>query len=119
MSIYERMILPNPGIGSEKLRKFDDDLIRALNQLDQTLNALLNMGLGPDNMDASLVTVVSHVTPGTEFSIAHQLGKVPTGYKVYGQSGAGSVYDGTTANDKTTLYLRSDVSAITFKLIVF
>lgn len=102
------------------LRQFDRDLITVLGGMGLNLKAILDGGISiDDNMDISRVSVQSHATPGTEFSVTHSLGKVPTGYIVYGQTGAGSVYDGTTANNKTTLYLRSDVSAVTFKLLIF
>lgn len=103
-----------------ELRQFDRDLITVLGGMGGNLAAILDGGISVrDNLDASLVSVASHATPGTEFSVAHGLGKAITGYVVYGQTGAGSVYDGTTANDKTTAYFRSDASAVTFKILFF
>lgn len=115
---------PNfPGIFTQNqkdLRQFDRDLITVLSGWDNILKAILDRGINfDDNLDIRRVSVVSHGTPGTEFSVAHTLGKVPTGYIVYGQTAAGSVYDGTTANTKTTLYLKSDVATVTFRLVVF
>ena len=84
------------------------------------LDAILNRGITfDDNIDCRRVSVTSHGTPGTEFSVLHTLGKVPIGYIVCGQNGAGSVYDGTTANTATTLFLKSDVGGVVFRLIVF
>lgn len=102
------------------LRLFDRDLVNILGAFSQVLKAILDRGISfDDNMDVRRVSVASHATPGTEFSVAHTLGKVPLGYIVSGQSAAGSVYDGATANTATTLYLKSDASAATFRLIVF
>jgi hypothetical protein len=96
------------------------DILRVLQELSLNLDALLNRGLRPDlNWDARLVSVTSHGTPGTEFSVAHGLGKEPEGYFVYGQAGAGSLYDGVTADTRTTLYLRSDAASTEFRIIVF
>lgn len=101
-------------------REFDRDLLTVLDAANQGLGAILDRGLSlDDNMDVRRVSVASHATPGTEFSVAHTLGKTPTGYLVYGQTAAGSVYDGATANSKTTLYLKSDVAGVTFRLVVF
>lgn len=101
-------------------RKFARDLLTTLGEAFKNLTDILNRGISiSDNLDCRLVTVTTDLTPGTEFSVAHTLGKVPTGYIVYGQNAAGSVYDGTTANTKTALYLKSDVSSKTFKVIVF
>lgn len=84
------------------------------------LRAILDRGLSfSDNADVSIVSVSSHATPGTEFSVSHGLGKIPTGYIVTKQAGAGSVYDGTTSNTETTLYLKSDVASTSFTLMVF
>ena|SRR3990167_888968 len=102
------------------LRLFDRDLITVLGGWSGVLQAILDKGIDfDDNLDIKRVSVTSHGTPGTEFSVAHTLGKVPTGYIVYGQAAAGSVYDGTTANTKTTLYLKSDVATVSFRLVVF
>ena len=102
------------------LREFDKNLVSVLGELALNLNAILDGGISvDDNMDISRFSVTSHVTPGAEFSVAHGLGKVPTGYIVYGQAGAGSVYDGTTSNTSTTLYLKSDASNTVFRIVVF
>ena len=104
----------------DKLRQFDKDLITSLSNWAMVLKSILDGGiLIDDNVDASRVAVVSHATPGNEFSVSHGLGKVPLGYIVTGQESAGSVYDGTTANTNQTLYLKSDISSKTFKLLVF
>lgn len=103
-----------------QLRQFDRDLIQVLGLWTQNLSAILDRGISfDDNVDVRRVSVVSHGTPGTEFSVTHTLGKIPTGYIVYGQTGAGSVYDGSTTNTPTTLYLKSDAASVTFRLIVF
>jgi hypothetical protein len=103
-----------------ELRQFDRDLITVLGAMGGNLAAILDGGISVrDNLDASLVSVSSHATPGTEFSVAHGLGKVPVGRLIYEQTGAGSLYAGTTANTKTTMYFRSDAAAVTFSLVVF
>ena len=92
----------------------------SMGDLLNMLDAILNRGITfDDNVDCRRVSVTSHGTPGTEFSVSHTLGKVPIGYIVCGQNGAGSVYDGTTANTATTLFLKSDVGGVVFRLIVF
>lgn len=104
----------------DKLRTFDRELITALSNWSMVLKSILDGGISiDDNVDASRVSVTTHATPGTEFSVSHLLGKVPIGYIITGQSAAGSVYDGTTTNTKETLYLKSDVSSKTFRILVF
>lgn len=104
----------------EKLRTFDKDLLTSLSNWAMVLKSILDGGISvDDNMDMSRVTIVTHATPGVETGYPHLLGKVPLGYIVTGQNAAGSVYDGSTSNTNTTLYLKSDVSSKTFKILVF
>jgi len=118
MSAYLGLIPPS--IFPQDVRNFDRELVTALGNWNLTLKAILDRGISfDDNMDANRVSVTTHATPGTEFSVAHGLGKIPAGYIVAGQDGAGSVYDGATANTSTTLYLKSDVASKIFRLIVF
>lgn len=104
----------------EKLCQFDKDLVKTLDEWQSIIKSILDGGLSfDDNADVSRVSVTSHGTPGTEFSVAHLLGKVPAGYIVTGQAGAGSIYDGTTSNTATTAYFKSDVASISFRLMFF
>ena len=69
-----------------------NDLTPSIYEWSLVLRAILDRGLSfSDNADVSIVSVTSHGTPGTEFSIAYGLGKVPTGYIVTKQAAAGSV----------------------------
>ncbi len=118
--IYERMILPNPGIQTEKLRKFDDDLLRALNHLDEGLNTILNKGLNfGENFDAVYASFTSNVTPDTEDSVSHDLGRVPVGFVVVSRDKGGVVYNSGTTNTKTTIYLKCTVASTAVTILVF
>lgn len=121
MTIYRDFQSPALFVGSYgTLRQFDKDLLKALEDWRLGLKFMLDGGISfDDNCDISRVSVTSHATPGTEFSVSHLLGKTPTGYIIYGQAGAGSIYDGTTSNTATTLYLKSDVASISFRIMVF
>jgi hypothetical protein len=104
----------------DKLREFDKKLIQTLGEMSFKLKSILNRGISfDDNVDCRRVSIKSHVTPATEFSVAHTLGKIPVGFIVHGQDKAGSLYDGGTTNTATLLYLKSDGSEVTFKIIVF
>jgi hypothetical protein len=103
----------------DKLRPFDKDLLTALSNWGFVLKSILDGGISiNDNVDASVISVTSDATPGTEFSVLHGLGKIPSGYIVMGQDGSGSVYDGSTSNTNATLYLKSNASSVTFKLLI-
>lgn len=115
MTLYAEPILP-----MTPESEFDSRLSKGINDWAFVLKSILDGGISfADNADVSFVTVTSHLTPGTEFSVAHTLGKVPTGYIVTKQAGAGSIYNGTTANTASTIYFRSDVASTSFTLMVF
>lgn len=121
MTLYRQPNFPSVFTeNSQILRPFDKALGASLADWSFNLKTILDGGLSfDDNMDISRVSVASHATPGTEFSVAHGLGKIPTGYIIYGQGAAGSLFDGVTANTKTTAYFKSDVSAVTFRVMFF
>lgn len=56
----------------------------------------------------------------TEFTVEHKLGRIPTGYIVLEQDGAGSLYkdSGGTEWDRQKAYFKCDQSSITF-IVVF
>ncbi len=117
--IYRRAILPNTALQNRKeLRKVDDDLFRYLNEVDENISALFGKGINfEDNFDSDYVTFTSHATPDTEFTVAHTLGRIPTGYIPVTKDKAADVYN-TTAPDKDNLYLKCSASSATIKLLV-
>lgn len=118
--IFRRITLPSPYQPSGKLRVFDENLVKSLEALTNTLTAMFDKGVNVnDNMDVEILTVTTDATPDTESSHAHTLKRVPTGYLVASKDKAGIIYDGSTTNTTTTLYLRSDTASVTAKVIVF
>ena len=55
---------------------------------------------------------------GTEVELEHGYNGVPSGYIVVGQSGAGSLYY-SKASDNTKMYFKSDVTGITFNIVIY
>src|SRR3954465_8350940 len=73
-----------------------------------------------DNLKGSLVS--GTVTPGvadTEFAIAHNLGFVPTDYKVTSIDKAGIVYKSGTAWTATQAFFKCNVVTATVNIFVF
>lgn len=120
MTVYKSNLLPSIYRGETKdLRKIDEDLFRALNELNDNLDVILNQGINfSENFDSVYVTHTFGATPDTEESIAHDLGRVPTGYIPVTKDKAADVYN-TSAPTKTTLFLKCNVSSATIKLLVF
>lgn len=70
-------------------------------------------------LDGVFISGTTDGTPGTESSHAHTLGRVPRGILVLGKDKAAHIYDGSSANDASNVYVRSDVATVAFKAYVF
>lgn len=113
--IYRKGQLPNPLPSDKKsFRKFDDQLLRYLNEQDETLDAIFSPGF----LDGQFVTFTSDATPNTEFDVAHTLGRTPTGYIPVTKDKAADLYH-STAMDASELHLKCSVSSATIKIWVF
>ncbi|MBI4397416.1 MAG: hypothetical protein HY548_09990 [Elusimicrobia bacterium] len=120
MTAFRRMNFPALTYVGEKLRRFDWEFLRTVHELYSNLSAILDRGIRfEDNVDAVLVTFTSSGTPDAENTVAHSLGKVPTGYIVYEQDKAGSVYKGPSAWTTSNIYLKCDVATVAVKILVF
>ena len=83
------------------------DLNKSLMDYSYLLSQILNGGIKlQDNLNAQIKTVASTGAANTEFTVSHTLGRVPSGYIIISNSGAGYVYNGTTAWTATAIYLR-------------
>ena len=102
------------------LRQFDKDLIYTLSSNSSNLKVILDAGISiKDNMDMVTASVVSDATPGVEFSLSHTLSKVPLGYIVVGQDGAGSIYDGNDIEHENRCLLQIGCWSRTFRLLLY
>lgn len=96
------------------------DVLKTLQDFFNRIVAILNRGISfTDNVDCVLITTTTSATPDAENTVAHTLGKIPSGYIVYSQDKAASLYLGTTAWTSSNIYLKSDVATVAFKIIVF
>lgn len=59
-------------------------------------------------------SVTSPSSAGTEFSIEHGLGRIPTGYFIKSQDGPGSLYISGTAWTNRLVYFKTDGTNVTF-----
>jgi len=96
------------------------ELMRRLEEFDRNLGAILNRGiLFGDNVDCASIEFTSSATANAENAVVHTLGKVPTGFIVYSLDKAATIYNGTTAHSKTTIYLKSNAASTAVKAWVF
>jgi len=103
-------------ISLEELRNelmlFVEELRTALRYLDPV-----------ENFRGTLETATFSVTPGTELTIAHNLGFVPTGYIMVKINNTGGSYPrimaGPTAWTTSNLYLVCDVASVGITTFIF
>ena len=117
MQIPGRITTPDPQTDQER------ELQAALVRYSIELSKLLNNGLKfSDNFNAQIVSYTSHAVADTEDTIAHTLGRVPTGYLALHRSKAGTIYQGPatgTAWTATAIYVKSNVASTVFSLLIF
>jgi hypothetical protein len=76
----------------------------------------LGNGSSADNVDGVWVNVT---TSTTQFSVTHNLGRIPAGFLVANKSASVDIYQGTTAWTNTTMSLVGTVSGVSALLFVF
>lgn len=107
-------------LGKDELRRFDTELLKQIFERETNLDSILRRGISfGDNMDARVIRFTSDPVSGTQNTVPHSLGKIPTGYMVARRDTAANLYDGATDHDITNLYLKTDGASVTFTIVVF
>lgn len=113
----------NPHTSLRPESEFDKAVEEQLMRLGQQLEDILNKGIKfSENFNGQILTFTSDVTPDTEFSAAHTLGRVPAGRVILYQTKAGNLYQGPstgTAWTATNAYFKCDVASVGFQIILF
>lgn len=103
--------------------EFDKNLADELTRYTRDLARILNKGLKfTDNFNAEVASLTSHAVADTEDTVAHTLGRVPTGYLVLHRSKAGVLYQGPatgTAWTATAIYVKSNVASTVYSILIF
>lgn len=95
----------------EEVQRFTDI---ALDNIAQVINGNLSF---QDNFNAKILTV-TFSTANVDVASAHGLGRVPSYYICIGSTTATTLYDGSSANTASLIYLRATV-ATTARVLVF
>ena len=90
-------------------------------QLVGIVNGRISFGDGTnsDNIDGVWADVTTPFAPDTNFSVTHNLGRLPAGYFVARREIATEIYDGTDAWTETTISLRSTIGEVPLVLFIF
>jgi hypothetical protein len=103
-----------------KLRKYDEDLAKTLQVLMGNLKRMFAGGISLDgNVDGQIVTLTTHASADTEFSVAHTLKRIPTGFIVVKRDKGGVIYDGVTAWDSTQIFLKCTTTSTLVTVLIF
>src|SRR5205823_11447248 len=98
-----------------------DALAQDLETIWQRVSKLLNGGISfgngtqSDNVDGVWANIVTPGVADTDFTLTHNLGRVPVGYIVKSKSAACDVYDGSVVASKTQLTLRATAANISIR----
>lgn len=75
-------------------------------------------GTSSDNVDGTWINVTSPNVANTDFTVNHNLQRIPAGYHVWQKSAACDVYTGAVAATSTQLTLRATQANVTLRIFV-
>jgi hypothetical protein len=89
--------------------------------LAQAFNGQISFGDGTnvDNINGAWVNTTTPVAPNTDFTVNHNLNRLPVGYLVMAKDRAVDVYTGSIAATLTQITLRATVASAVIRLFVF
>jgi len=84
------------------------------------INGQIGFGDGTnlDNINGSWINVVAPVAPNTDFTVNHNLQRLPVGYWVMQKDRAVDVYTGSVAATSTQITLRATVASAVLRLFI-
>lgn len=87
-----------------------DDVKRYVSIALDNISQVLNNGIFfADNFNAKLLTI-TFAAANTEQVVMHGLGRTPLGYFSVGQTAALTIYDGSSENTSSLLYLKASAT---------
>jgi len=95
-------------------------LLNSLKEHSNNLLRILNNGIKfEDQLDSKEKTQTDTGAADTEFSITHELGRVPVGYLVKKIDKGGVIYESGTAWTSETIYLKSTIANCNVTLYIY
>jgi hypothetical protein len=120
LELKPTMLSSQPVLGQAGFKTFIDMLQRLYQQLAKVINGGLTFGDGthPDNISVFYSTQTP-ATAGVDFTLIHNLGRIPAGYLAIEKSASCDLYTGSVAATATQITLRSSVNGVTLRIMVF
>src|SRR6266576_4266520 len=108
----------------EPTKKSLENFVRMIRSVYQNFTTAFNGNIGfgdganLDNINGSWINVVAPVAPNTDFTMNHNLGRIPSGYWIMQKDRACDVYTGGVAATQTQLTLRASVASAVLRIFV-
>ena len=123
MRVPEQLDLSTSGKTQDYKSSFDRFQIvvkRYVERIANILNGQVWFGDGTnlDNMRGRWINTTTPVAANTDFTVAHNLGRVPVGWLVFSQDKAGSIYLGTIVADNNDITLKASASSMLVRLFI-
>jgi hypothetical protein len=111
---------PEGGVPPLDFNAFYRSFKRVWEQTARVINGGISFGAGTtkDNIDGAWVAVANTGAANTNFTVTHNLGRVPVGYLVMTKDRAVDVYTGTIAATNTQLTLKASVANAVVTLFI-
>ncbi len=112
-----------PGRPNEPLPMFQKMLRKLYEQLARVINGGISFGDGvnelPDNIDGAWDNVADTGAANTNFTVVHNLGRIPNGVLAVQQNKAGVYYLGSVSATTTDITLKCSVANVAVRLFIF
>src|SRR5437016_1400657 len=108
----------------EPTKKSLENFVRMIRSVYQNFTTAFNGNIGfgdgtnLDNINGSWINVVAPVAPNTDFTVNHNLGRIPSGYWIMQKDRACDVYTGSVGATTTQLTLRANVASAVLRIFV-
>lgn len=105
-------------------KKSLSNFVVMLRSLYQNLVGIVNGNVGfgdgthPDNLAGAWINVTAPAVANTDFTVTHNLSRLPVGYWIMEKDRSVDVYTGSVAATKTQLTLRATVASAVLRLFV-
>lgn len=102
------------------MRKQEEMLYRVMEEFFTQVRLMINQtGMNMEEVFAG--TEKNFTTPDTpdEFSVSHNLGRIPVGRLVLSQDKPGSLHKGSSSWTSSAVYFQSDFAGVAYKILLF
>jgi hypothetical protein len=119
MKIVPTLEIRNKGWSSD-LSSFAQMVRKIYEALARVINGQLSFGNSTslDNISGYWFSGTTPGTPGTDFTLVHNLGRVPVGYLVFAKGASVDIYTGSVSATSTNITLQATVGNVLVTIFV-